>query len=890
MEVNNAVKTKISADVNGEKMAFDRFHNTGTDSYYSPDKNDFTEDNGGPCQPFTTDLNTDFSLNLLPYNTWSTQDDPNQLINSAQGIPPNRNLIDGNDCRSEADLYGLVSTILEEVDPMDFSQEKSPGLRNVWSPKAKKEDNSLYPNCDINMQSSSGSQHSRLCPEPINKTPTQPAGRDYNQSTDIYQHFNGFDAADPTWLFSTCNGDSESYTPLVQNLKRPPPGLSIPLAVSSFMSKSRPGKSELGMPGKQNSFCSSSNALSENTDSCCLPNKMNDSFFSMYQDFSLLGRSKIGKSRPFSVQDANKLTNDMQAVLMGEQVGVYNGEPVEDSPMRVQDENMVHLNSLPFQRMSAFVSPAPHVKEMTLSVREQRAGEVGNKTQLLQSDYTTNDFSGFGLQSDLFQAAKSFTPPFGFPTSHQGKEVDQRETRAPQTSLSQYHNGQLNQYKSQPKLAGKASFNTDTPGISKLMSQSVAEFVPSLSSQQMQGPPARILKDFEVGDELTTQGRIGQAGLGLGLEGLRKVAGSGDFNLQQEKSRQQTGMDTVFMVEGNSSQWFGAKPKPPIGFQRETEKKQGLLENPYQMLGSIYAGQTRHNGTGSNQANSAPSQVLPYLYQAGDPRQNLCHLLSSRSPLAYGSSVPLTEMSELLPDGEFPTLNPYLQELTVPGLTGGDGPFPGFLSNMRSQSLGKSLGAPMSQLHYYLEECYEQWRMMEKERKMTESLLMKSYPGKRVSAANSNSLPKMPLNPSRVDRLIVDQLREQTKVVSLLGKMERLRSFPLHANISSVLDRHLEAIYVTQARRKDELNRNSRQRQGPAYLREDREVLLLASALKDLIASTRKSRTAVWCALQMTLPKTNTSPDDGAEASACLPSGQHSPDQIAPDPQPLCDL
>lgn len=36
-----------------------------------------------------------------------------------------RNLKDTIDCGSEADLYGLVSNILEEVDPMDsyFSQE-----------------------------------------------------------------------------------------------------------------------------------------------------------------------------------------------------------------------------------------------------------------------------------------------------------------------------------------------------------------------------------------------------------------------------------------------------------------------------------------------------------------------------------------------------------------------------------------------------------------------------------------------------------------------------------------------------------------------------------------------------------------------------------------------
>ncbi|XP_076853174.1 meiosis-specific coiled-coil domain-containing protein MEIOC isoform X2 [Brachyhypopomus gauderio] len=861
-KVNNAVKTKISVDVNGAKMAFDRFHNTGTDSYYSPCKNDFSGDSGRLRQPFATDLNTDLSVNL-PYNSWSTYDDPNQLINCAQGIPPRS--LDKNDYRSEADLYGLVSTILEDVDPMDFSQEKPPGLRTVWSPKAMKEDGLQYLNSDINMQPSSGSQHNHLCPEPINKTHTQPAGSNCNQSTDIYHHFNGSDATDPAWFFSTCNGGSESYTPLVQDLKRPPPGLSLPPAVSSFLSKCRPSKTELGMPGKDSSFCSSSDALSENGDPCCLPNKMNDTLFSLYQDFSSLNRTKMEQSRPFSLQAANKLTSDVQAFLMGEQVGVYNREPVE-----VQDENMVDLMSLPSQSMSTFVSPAPSVKKE--STREHGVGEIGNKSQLSQSDYSNKDFSAFVLQSDLFQPTKAFTPSFGFPTAHQGKEVGQ-------SSLSQYHNDLSHPYQSHPKCPGKTSSSNNTPGMS-LMSHSVAEFVPSLSSQQMQRAPARIHTDFGQGDELAPHGRIGQAGLGLGLEGLRKVAGSGDFNLQQEKSRLQSGIDTAYMGDGHFSQRCGAKPT--TGFHGEGEKKRGLLQNPYHVLGGMYAGQARHNGAGLSQARSAPSQVLPYRYQAGEPRQNQCPLLPSRSLLAYGGSVPLMDVSELLPDGEFPALNPYLQELMGPGLNRGDGPFPGFLSNM-SQSLGKSLGGPTSQLHYHLEECYEQWRMMEKDRKTTEALLMKSYPGKRVSTANNISLPKMPLNPSRVDRLIVDQLREQTKLVSLLGKMERVRSFPLHANISSVLDRHLEAIYVTQARRKDELN--SRQRHGPAFLREDREVLL-ACALMDLTASTRKSRTALWCALQMTLPKTNASPEAGAEERAS--SDLITPDRSTP-PRPLFD-
>lgn len=57
------------------------------------------------------------------------------------------------------------------------------------------------------------------------------------------------------------------------------------------------------------------------------------------------------------------------------------------------------------------------------------------------------------------------------------------------------------------------------------------------------------------------------------------------------------------------------------------------------------------------------------------------------------------------------------------------------------------------------------------------------------------------------------------------------------------------------------------------------EILLLASAVKDLCSSTRKARTALWCALQMTLPKTNSYPEERDELGTCSPLGQDSPEQ-----------
>ncbi|NXL90286.1 MEIOC protein, partial [Alectura lathami] len=86
--------------------------------------------------------------------------------------------------------------------------------------------------------------------------------------------------------------------------------------------------------------------------------------------------------------------------------------------------------------------------------------------------------------------------------------------------------------------------------------------------------------------------------------------------------------------------------------------------------------------------------------------------------------------------------------------------------------------------------------------------------------------------------------------------MERLRSSPLHANISAALDKHLEAIHVVQSRRKDEiLNASNRQRQGAPRCQDDRDVFALAAAIKEMSAATRRVRTTLWCALQMTLPK-----------------------------------
>ncbi|XP_073537657.1 meiosis-specific coiled-coil domain-containing protein MEIOC [Phyllobates terribilis] len=176
---------------------------------------------------------------------------------------------------------------------------------------------------------------------------------------------------------------------------------------------------------------------------------------------------------------------------------------------------------------------------------------------------------------------------------------------------------------------------------------------------------------------------------------------------------------------------------------------------------------------------------------------------------------------------------------------------------LSTQKSVKPRNIPGYELHVRLDECFNHCRALEKERKKAESLLMKHCPGKKVSTTNNVSVPRLSSKPSRVDRLIVDQLREQARVIILLGKMERIRSSPLHANISTALDRYLVAINNVRTQRKNEImnTSNDHQKHGRPRQNDSRDVLILASSVGEMAVATHKTRTVLWCALQMTLPK-----------------------------------
>ena len=82
------------------------------------------------------------------------------------------------------------------------------------------------------------------------------------------------------------------------------------------------------------------------------------------------------------------------------------------------------------------------------------------------------------------------------------------------------------------------------------------------------------------------------------------------------------------------------------------------------------------------------------------------------------------------------------------------------------------------ELHMRLEEAYEQFRALEKERKKSVAELGRRFSGYRFQTTEEEA--RFPLNPTRLDKLVADTQREQSRQDTWRGKS------PFHWQVDSV--------------------------------------------------------------------------------------------------------
>ncbi|XP_031456910.1 meiosis-specific coiled-coil domain-containing protein MEIOC isoform X2 [Phasianus colchicus] len=826
------------------------------------------EENVDPPQTYSSSLSTpEYSAPVdssLLYTPWSVCGDDNKQSAAPQMNVKSRVQTERNDYGSEADLYELVSNILEEQDksqPYCAEGSCSSNLKSVWSMNATRITDHQYLLSETRRPVAAAvSQQSFYSSES-----TSAAEKQYLQSGNlapqqkVEECYHGFPATDleeqclctsRSDRANCCNmqaNENIKTTPVCQNYPcvkntfTPPAGYLEVIkdsgadAYSYRRENACPKEADAQLQQKQAETLSQFHRCNENAD------------YGRYAEYSHFTKAKPTKSINCSFQESKKIVSEMT------EASSLDVEPYTKL-FQFKSGTQRKIETIPDQQNFTFTKAAGLLSEKQFANEPPFCSDLGQKLEYGLNSLTAcpgNSDCANGVDKPQFSKSDLQNPEYCKPlpllpnsaSLSAGANVRQAwmnfqtKPTVPPQSLSMV---KLNNHLSTLQK------NSSHPNDFLQLSSSNVPLNSSLSHKNCQDN-SLFFSSLDFG--YNTSERAQSAAL------METLAKTGEENLIEFLS------DKKLMQpdRGSSAQQFGTienlnkhcfQLKPQSGhYDIEGQKHADrLYQDSVESQGQLNLRQGNGGNNAVNHTTHVQASGFANSCVMGDWKHN--HQLGSaaipsRSARPFGRLVvPLMESYNMFSSESLNCFYPYVNDLMCD------------VAALGYQKQVKMHSGTARELRVKLEECYEQCRALEKERKETESALAKSYPGKSISSNNNAPVPRLTSNSSRVDRLIVDQLREQARVVTLLGKMERLRSSPLHVNISTALDKHLEVIHVVQTRRKYEIvNASHRPKQGAPRCQDDRDVLALALAISEMSAATRHVRTSLWCALQVSLPK-----------------------------------
>jgi len=218
-----------------------------------------------------------------------------------------------------------------------------------------------------------------------------------------------------------------------------------------------------------------------------------------------------------------------------------------------------------------------------------------------------------------------------------------------------------------------------------------------------------------------------------------------------------------------------------------------------------------------------------------------------------------------------------------------------------------NISSPAHQLYKVLEECFDQFKMLQAERRKSEYEITKIFP--QIKFSSSDNLPVTALpSSSRIDHLISETIREHSKILTMCMKMDFYSTGrALYENIQDALEKWIEAVRKVQSTRYDQLSEsgnfsipdnkltadfkclpigeerkrklhNIRNQIGPGKMTKESsitqsatevQILALSKDINELNNATKLLRTALWkgiCKLPSRLSPKPDNPTKDAEA------------------------